>query len=107
MTPGTPMTISFKQMLIPSTANPKAELNEHKAQLHVHNTPGMKPCSHNAFWKKGVSVRSVCIVLIKARLLGNSTRKCRFMKIIPRLLKRAAPDPPSLPNGIASPGFSV
>jgi hypothetical protein len=46
-----------------------------EATLHVHNTQGMKPSSHHAFGKNGVSVRFVCIVLIKARLLGNSTRK--------------------------------
>jgi hypothetical protein len=67
MTPCTPMTISFKQTLMPSTAIPKAQLN-------VHNTPVMKPSSHNAFWKNSVSVRFVCIVLIKVRLLGNSTK---------------------------------
>ncbi len=46
-----------------------------EATLHVHNTQEMKPSSHHAFWKNGVSVRFVCIVLIKSRLLGNSTRK--------------------------------
>jgi hypothetical protein len=48
---------------------------ELKAKLHVHNKPGMKPSSHNAFWKNGVPERYVCIVLIKARLPGDSTRK--------------------------------
>jgi len=62
------MTISFKQMQIPSTATLKAQLN-------VHNTHGMNTSGHNVFWKNGVSVRSVCIVLIKARLPGDSTRK--------------------------------
>jgi hypothetical protein len=50
-TPCTPMTISFKQTLIPSTVTLKAKLN-------VHNTHGMNTSSHNAFWKNGVSVRS-------------------------------------------------
>jgi hypothetical protein len=68
MTPGTPMTISFKQTLIPPATIPKT-------QLIVHNTHGMKPSSRNAFREKGVPERYVCIVLIKARLPGNSTRK--------------------------------
>jgi hypothetical protein len=44
--------LSHKQTLTPSTVTLKAQLN-------VHNTHGMNTSSHNAFWKKGVSERSV------------------------------------------------